>query len=258
MMKELQPMGYAVLQKELIAPDLEALKRGCRVLPTLRDIDAQNMFQDAYGILIKGLDALDANALQEGLQAEGVATQVVEESELPIIPPAKVIRQIEFLPPHLNMYDPMGRVFALPWQDIMMLAAGNVKVPEFKRGKPAHEEQQFHGMSHDTLTDTRIREEHRPQLMLEIFLVGGISRYSVTGETFEFGYLGERLTADLQTNFALLLKDLAEFAPHAGMNRGAYMATQEQGEVLKYPSKHAFYEELVWMLWRISESKSVA
>jgi hypothetical protein len=113
-------------------------------------------------------------------------------------------------------------------------------------------------MSHDTLTDTRIREEHRPQLMLEIFLVGGISRYSVTGETFEFGYLGERLTADLQTNFALLLKDLAEFAPHAGMNRGAYMATQEQGEVLKYPSKHAFYEELVWMLWRISESKSVA
>jgi hypothetical protein len=250
-------MRYAVLQKELVAPDLEALKRGCRVLPSLRDLDAQNMFQDSYGILINGLDVLDASALQEALQAEGIATHVVEESELPIVPPAKVIRQIEFLQAHLNMYDPMGRVFALPWQDIMLLAAGNVRMPEFRKVKPAHEEQQFHGMSHDTFSDSRAREGTHPQLLLEIFLVGGVARYTITGETFDFGHLDSRLTPNLQANFSLLLEDLVQFAPHAGLNRGAYLATQGGGELFKYPSKHAFYEELVWMLWRISESKSL-
>jgi len=250
-------MRYAVLQQDLIAPDLEALKRGCRVLPSLRDIDAQNMFQDSYGILIQGLELLDASALQGGLQAEGIVTHVVEESELPVIPPAKVIRQIEFLEAHLNMYDPMGRAFALPWQDIMLLAAGNVTMPEFRKSKPSHEEQQFLGMSHDTFSDSRTREGTHPQLLLEIYLVGGVARYTITGETFDFSHLDARLTPNLRTNFSLLLEDLAKFAPHAGLNRGACLATQGGGEIFKYPSKHAFYEELVWMLWRISESKSV-
>jgi hypothetical protein len=251
-------MRYAVLQKELVAPDLEALKRGCRVLPSLRDIDAQNMFQDSYGILINGLELLDANALQESLEAEGIATHVVRESELPVIPPpGKVIRQIEFLETHLNMYDPLGRIFALPWQDIMLLAAGNVKMPDFRKAKPAHEEQQFHGMSHDTFTDSRVREGTQYQLTLEIFLVGGVARYTISAESFDFGNLNSRLTPNIQANFSLLLEDLVQFAPHAGLNRGAYLATQGGGELFKYPSKHAFYEELVWMLWRISQAKSL-
>jgi hypothetical protein len=253
-------MRYAVLQKELVAPDLEALKRACRVLPTLRDIDAQNMFQDAYGILIKGLDVLDASALQDALQAEGIVTIVIDESELPIIPPAKVIRQIEFLPAHLNMYDPMGRVFALPWQDIMLIAAGDVHVQEFRKAKTSYEDHRENstGAGHDNSGEKRLRNEANQHWMLEIFLVGGIARYTISGETFDFAYLEERYANSLQTNFCTLIQDLIEFAPHAGLNRGAYMATQNVEELFNYPSKPTFYEELVWMLWRISQAKALS
>jgi hypothetical protein len=251
-------MQYAVLQKELVAPDLEALKRACRVLPSLRDIDAQNMFQDAYGILIKGLDVVDASALQDALQAEGIDTVVVEESELPIIPPAKVIHQIEFLPAHLNMYDPMGRVFALPWQDIMLIAAGNVRILEFRKAKTSYEETSFNGAgsSQERSAEKRQRGEPNLHLMLEIFLVGGIARYSISGETFDFAYLEERYSNSLQKNFCTLVQDIVEFAPHAGQNRGTYMAAQNVEELFTYPSKPTFYEELAWMLWRISQAKS--
>jgi hypothetical protein len=252
-------MRYAVLQKELVAPDLEALKRACKVLPSLRDIDAQNMFQDAYGILIKGLDVMDASALQDGLQAEGVDTIVVEESELPIIPPAKVIRQIEFLPAHLNMYDPMGRVFALPWQDIMLIAAGHVRIQEFRKTKTSYEEQPATGTNGflDATGERRPRGEAH-HLLLEIFLVGGIARYSISGDTFDFAYLEERYDTSPQKNFRSLVQDLVEFAPHAGQNRGAFMATQNVEELFTYPSKPTFHEELVWMLWRISQPKSLS
>jgi hypothetical protein len=252
-------MQYAVLQKELVAPDLEALKRACRVLPSLRDIDAQNMFQDAYGILIKGLDVVDASALQDALQAEGVHTIVVEESELPVIPPAKIIRQIEFLPAHLNMYDPMGRVFALPWQDIMLIAAGNVRVQEFRKAKTTYEDTALSGSagSQEHPADKRPRAEANLHLMLEIFLVGGIARYSISGDTFDFAYLEERYSNSQQKNFCTLVQDLVEFAPHAGQNRGSYMATLNVEELFTYPSKATFHEELAWMLWRISQAKSM-
>jgi hypothetical protein len=251
-------MRYAVLQKELVAPDLEALKRACRVLPALRDLDAQTMFQDAYGILSKGMDVLDASTLQDALQAEGIVTIVIEESELPIIPPAKIIRQIEFLPAHLNMYDPMGRVFALPWQDIMMVAAGEVQ--EFRKGKSSPQGGPVPGAGsfHETPSEARSRQEAHQNLMLEIFLVGGISRYSINGGTFDFAYLEERFTGDLRKDFAFLIQDLVEFAPHAGLNRGAYLASQNAEELFGYPGKSAFYEELVWMLWRISQAKSLS
>jgi len=84
-----------------------------------------------------------------------------------------------------------------------------------------------------------------------------VARYTISAESFDFGNLESRLTPNLQANFSLLLEDLAQFAPHAGLNRGAYLATQGGGELFKYPSKHAFYEELVWMLWRISQAKSL-
>lgn len=252
-------MRYAVLQKELVAPDLEALKRACRVLPSLRDIDAQTMFADAYGILSKGMDVLDASAFQDALQAEGIATIVMEESELPIVPPAKIIRQIEFLPAHLNMYDPMGRVFALPWQDIMMIAAGDVRVQESRKGKNNSESLQVFGAgnAHEP-AEGRSRHDAHQSLMLEIFLVGGISRYSINGGTFDFAYLEERYTGDQRKDFCGLIRDLVEFAPHAGLNRGAFMANEGGNDLFNYPNKAAFYEELVWMLWRISQAKSLS
>ncbi|HEY0456731.1 MAG TPA: hypothetical protein VGE41_10180 [Verrucomicrobiae bacterium] len=251
-------MAYAVLQKDLVAPDLEALKRASRVLPGLQAMDAKLLFQQVYGVLIKGLEYMDANAFHEALAGEGIDAVVLDETHLPTVPIAKIIRQIEFLPAQLNMHDPMGRVYGLPWQDIMFVAAGKVRMQEFRRGKSGFEEPQAFGsgITVESLTEQRPKEQSQYHSLLEIFLIGGILRYSIDAHQFSFPAAGSKYSDNAQQNLAVLLKDLLEFAPHAGLNRGACLLTQNVDELFCYPSKANFHEELVWMLWRIGQARS--
>ena len=50
-------------------------------------------------------------------------------------------------------------------------------------------------------------------------------------------------------------QDLVAQVPDAGMNRGAFKASQEPPELFPYPSRAAFNEEMTWMLWRIAKLK---
>src|ERR1041385_762383 len=146
-------MAYAIMQRELVPPALEQLKRAFSIWPALTDLDAQTAAKDAYGILLRGLEVEQASALQDALLKEKIETAVVEESELPIIPPAKHAKQMEFFSSHLLLHDPLGRNFNVPWNEIMFIAAGNVRLQEIKRVKALHEEPQFHGsgISYDTV-----------------------------------------------------------------------------------------------------------
>jgi len=242
-------MSYAIMQKELVVPEVGQLVRAFRALPSLTEIDAHTTANDAYGILMKGLEVEEASTLQDALLKEAVATEVIDESELPVIPPAKLVKQVEFLPAHLSMYDPMGRRFSLPWSDLMFIAAGNVRLRELRKTGSPHEEPRP-----DSVNPAKSKEEAQFHLMLEIVLAGGISRYSIKADDFVFNHLGARLTSQLPQNFALLVRELAQFAPHAGLNRGAFLICENSDQIFSYPSKSAFFEEITWLLWRIARA----
>src|SRR5689334_7745219 len=138
-------MAFAILQKELVVPDVEQLKRAFAVLPILTSLDAQTAANDAYGIVLRGLDAEQAGKLQAALAHENVETEVVPESKLPVIPPAKIARQVEFQPSHLTLYDSMRRASAVPWGDIMFVAAGYVRMREVRKQRSNSDEPSLHG-----------------------------------------------------------------------------------------------------------------
>ncbi len=248
-------MAYALLQKELATPEVEVLKRAFRVLPTLREIDAHNAAHEAYGIFLRGLDVESASALQDALLREGLDTWVVSEGELPAIPPAKVIKQVEFFPQHLTLYDPMQRAHEVSWQEIMFLAAGEVGLREYTRVKSSHESPQFNGpgIGADTVNDHKKRSELHYHLMLEIVLMNGTSRYSIDANEFAFDNLGSQFSDQPKTNLGRLVQDVVNFAPQAGLNRGAYLLAENDAETFMYPSKAAFFAEMTWMLWRIDK-----
>jgi hypothetical protein len=231
-------MSYAILQKELVVPDVERLKRAFGVWPELTGIDAQTSANDAYGILLRGLDVDRANALQEALLKEDVETIVVEESRLPSLPPGRIGRQAELDAAHLTLFDPMRRASRVAWNDIHFIAAGLVRSREGSRSARAGAEP---------------KEEQSGNLMLEFFLREGLGRFSVDGREFNYDHLGGRMTDDPAVNFVFLVQDLARNAPHAGLNRGAWAACQKPPELFPYPNKQAFQEELTWMLWRIGQ-----
>jgi hypothetical protein len=241
-------MPFAIMQKELLAPSVEQLARAFRSLAKLTALDAQTAANDAFGILWRGLDVEEASALQDGCMKQSIEVEVVEESELPVLPPSKVIKQIEFLPEHLSMYDPMGRIFTLPWSDLMLIAAGNVRRRDYK-AKAAHSPAEA---AHNNEGG---RGDDKMHLMLELVLAGGVARYSMIADEFVFNHLGARLTKEIARNFELVVRELSEYAPHAGQNRGTFLICQNEKEIFIYPNKAAFFEEITWLLWRIAGSR---
>jgi len=241
-------MPFAIMQRELLTPSVEHLARAFRSLPNLTALDAQTAANDAFGILWRGLDVEGASAMQDALMKQGIEVEVVEESELPVLPPSKVIKQIEFLPGQLSMYDPMGRIFALPWSDLMLIAAGNVRLRDYK-GKG-------HGPAEAAHNHESMRGDDALHLMLELVLAGGVARYSMIADEFVFNHLGAQLTKETARNFELVVRELSEYAPHAGLNRGAFLICQNEKEIFTYPNKAAFFEEISWFLWRIGGARS--
>jgi len=238
-------MPFAIMQRELLAPSVEHLARAFRSMPDLTALDAQTAANDAFGILWRGLDVENASAMQDALMKQGIEVEAVEESELPVLPPAKVIKQIEFLPTQLSMYDPMGRIFNLPWRDLMLIAAGNVRLRDYK-SKSAY------GPAEAAHNHESARGDEKMHLMLELILAGGVARYSMIADEFVFNHLGARLTKETARNFEMVVRELADNAGHAGLNRGAYLICQAEKDIFTYPSKSAFFEEIVWFLWRIA------
>jgi hypothetical protein len=244
-------MPYAIMQKELAPVPLDQLKHAFQALPTLTGLDAQTACSDAFGILLRGLELEFAGTLQDALFKAGVDTEVIEESELPVTPPAKWVKQMEFLPEHLSMYDSLGRSFTLPAADILLIAAGHVRLPAFKSRGSAEASHPHAARPLPGTADPSLKEAEQYHWMLELVLAGGVGRYSLTADEFVFNHLGPRLTKDHARNFLLLVQDLAQLAPHAGLNRGAFNLCEKAESAFPYPSKSAFFEELTWMLWRI-------
>src|SRR6185436_15017739 len=137
-------MTYAIVQQELVVPDVEQLKRAFSVSPYLTAIDAQTAANDAFGILLRGQDFEQAQALKESLELEQVKTVLVEEAKLPVLPQAHLMRQVELLPGHLTIYDPMRRPSEVPWKEIMFVAAGYVHLRERRKQRSTLEDAVTH------------------------------------------------------------------------------------------------------------------
>ena len=157
-------MPYAIVQRDLETPEPDVLAKAFLSLPILTSIDAQTASRDAFGILMRGLDVEDASRLQDALLKQNIGVEVADEAELPMIPPSKVVRQLELLPSSLRLYDPMSRMFSLAWSDVLLVCAGNVRL------------------------------QTRFDFLLEIVLAGGVARYSLAADEFDFTYLAARRT----------------------------------------------------------------
>src|ERR1041384_7850115 len=124
-------MPYAVLQTDLNTPSVEQIARAFPSVPGLVAAGARILGNDAFGMLVKDFSAEQAGALQAALRAEGVETEVVEQSLLPALPPTHFVHRLDCTPEHLLIYDPVGKTFALEWRHIILVAAGAVTLVDF-------------------------------------------------------------------------------------------------------------------------------
>lgn len=242
-------MNFAVLQKTLDIPPVEKIEQALLAVPGFTRVDAHTFANDAYGILVKNISAEQANTFAQALFGQGIETDVVAQTDLPALPQTKFVHRLDCTSEGLLIYDPLGRSFPLPWQHVMLVAAGCVRMTDFNRVENRVWIDDGQG-GKTRITEYRNVEAQNGHLLLEIIVSGAVLRYSASAEKFRFEYLGDRRTKSLPENFALLVQDLAAFAPHAMLNRGAFFLKQNEN-LFPYPSKNAFFEEITWLLWRM-------
>ena len=252
-------MTYAIVQSSLDVPDVERLKRAFRAVPTLTDVDAHILASDAFGILVKRKSAEHAAVLIQALRSEGIEAEMVPDRSLPEMPQTKFVRKLECTSDALILHDPLGRPFSLPWEHIMLIAAGNVRVQQFNQVRsvkqiPSYD--RYGGEGEVREIEYSTREQSSYQFLLEIILTRAVLRYSVNvDKSMLFQFLGNEFSPKLEESFGVLIRRLTQFAPNTALNRGAYYLKENAAEVFSYPSKNAFHEEIIWLLWRSGQSK---
>lgn len=248
------------MQKQVEPLTVEQLKRAFRKVPGLAEMDAYTLGKDGFGVLVKGFEWERASALKSALAEQGVEVEVVDETSLPQLPPSRQVHRIDCLPEALMIYDPAGRSFALEWKNIMAIAAGRVKMSDFKTEMVISSQQgggRHYGyvMAREPMT-TETRKEH---LLLEIIVTRAVLRYTIIADRpggLSFEYLGARQVKGVAGNFLLVVQDVLKFAPEAAINLGAQEIRENSAKPFIYPSKTSFYDEMVWMLWQMSLNSS--
>jgi hypothetical protein len=249
-------MPYCLLQTDSVAPTADQLKRALKSLKTLTEADAIKLAREACGILKKNLSLTDARVLQGALQGEGVPTDLLDASQLPKLPEAKFVRRVEIQPQALAIFDPLGRTVPLQWQHLTLVSAGTVRhfgVSATRTEVTVNTFDPIRGSRKKVVTDVRHKVEDDAKLMLDIFLTGGVMRFQIEAESFQFKYCFDRPDLNLPQKLGLLIQKLAEHAPHAVMNRGAAALRDGHPENTAYASKGALFDESIWLLWRMAK-----
>jgi hypothetical protein len=291
----MNPVRYALLQQSLEPPGIDQLRRAFSSVRCLVDSDAHGLANDAYGILVRDLAAEDAHRLQGALRTEGVETELLPVASLPQIPPTKFVRRIELGQDALLIFDPIGRPVPIEWRHLMLIAAGIVPPDRSSRwpdagGRstasgprvwnlgsrdegPSFHEADVAGVVLEWRTRSRssphqtgagwsggrdFRRETETEALLELVLTNGAARISLAMDgprPVLFRCLGTRQTDAMPENLRLLVAELARLAPKAMLNRGAWFLQQSPPTLFGYPSRNAFFEEIIWMLHRAGKSR---
>ncbi|HET6429922.1 MAG TPA: hypothetical protein VM389_03680 [Phycisphaerae bacterium] len=242
-------MSYAIVQASLEPVSADALRQSFAMVPELTGADAALLARDAFGILVENLSDQAARSIQRGLAAQDVATEIVPTEDLPALPPTKALRRADCLPNSFVVYDALNRPTLLPWNGVALIAAGMVSRIQARRIR-TETTIHFHGRMPMVIPEFRDREYEAANMSLEILALDGPTRYHVQPDRFQYGYLGDRLQRTAARNFVLLVRDLMAMAPHASANRGAVLMQRDPPESFAYPSRHAFEEETIWILWK--------
>lgn len=240
--------------------------------------DAGPVARDAFGILVKQLESEEALALQAALWREGVETDVVDQAVLPSLPASRWFRRVAARESGFVGCDPYDRELILPWDSLALVSAGLVQSTELIRPASPARDSHGPGLSWDlgALLDypgfhaglhlggsPGLRQAHTPATPRErsvwrwtadLFLAGGTARFSVRADQVHFLDGRPPGETDRLTAFLELLRVVATRARRAVLNRVAFALREGQTDTIAYPSRNAYQEELVWLLWRLKQA----
>lgn len=255
------PAPYAVLQKDAARPTAEQIRRAFRSFSHLTDADAVRLAANAQGILQRQLSADAARAFHRALQAEGVAAAIVAERELQLLPASKSLHRLALTEAALEVYDLRGQPTAVAWRELALVAAGAVRHDEISHPWSERHSASLHagvGTWPKRSVESGCKVETGSQLILEIVLAGGATRYEINADEFPFKYALDRPDLSTVQKFVWLVREISHRATGAILNRGARDVHEGTELVRGYPHRQVFTDEMTWLLWNAAQMKRTA
>lgn len=219
-------MTYALLQTTMEAPPIEALRKAFLSSNTLSAADAVFVADDAFGILARDLSGDDAQNVAASLQAEGVDVELVAEADLPRLPEPGLFVGFQFHPDFIRLLNAREEPTDVPYKGIRLVAAGY----------------------------------DRQVVRLEIVFGDATLRYHATLEHLHFRHEPTMDGRSAGENLVLMLRQLHRRIPGLVFNRGARILAdgapvEHVEDFISYPRTSAFFEELVWLLWKMRRAQ---
>ena len=255
------PRQFAVVQKDLTSPTPDQVKNAFRAFNNLTEADAVRLAVGAHGILMRQLPHDAARAFQQSLQAEGVQAAIVAEDELPKLPEARVLHRLELKPEALSVYDLMGRATPISWDMLALVAAASVRHFEVSRMQTERTVMGFSpvvGVWPKKVTESGPKVESDSQMLLEILLADGTTRYQIDAAHFPFNYVIDRPGLSTSEKYVWLVQEICRRSPRAMLNAGARWLRAGHEPLPDYASRQALTDEMIWLLWQAGEKKRTA
>lgn len=220
-------MSYALLQRSLDQTiDRQALEDASVVAPSVTRTDCARLHRELFGIVVEGLEQAEALALQAALRVRGLDTELVAESELPVL--AVPIRRMAvwFEPPLWWVTDAYEVVSRYGEEDFVFAAAGVI-------GDRVH----------------RIKEAR-----FELFVAPAPYRLQwVLGTSSVLRFNGRPYVLREAGDWLRALCEVRAVLPAGRVNRG--LARCDQTPWFLYPNERAFEEEIIWHFYHLMKGE---
>ena len=283
-MPKSQDNTYCLVQSNLDPIDPEVLKLAFRAVEELVDNDAKTLSADAFGILADGLTPDSARTIANGLARAGISVDIVPQSKIPNLPDSHTLRRAGCFEECFMATDSLGRDVPLAWSSVVSIAAGMVPIRESKRIyrkryksvltrsiSPSVGMAMIAGRGGVLLgaywqsmyaapeRDISIRYKTKSHGLLDVFVDCKPYYYRIWSDKFNYSYLGQQQSKNRLENFAAMVGDFTRYASGAALNRGAVaINTEGLDATFGYPTRHAFGEETIWLLYQFGLSRSQA
>lgn len=233
-------------------------------VPNLVRADAATLLRGLHGLVLEHATEETASLLAKNLNASGFPCEIVPQTSIPVLMPQMAFQRLE-LPadnttpePALVCRDSLGRAFFHPVSTIAVAAAGWIEVPERTRSKPAPAVHRRIGALRGSWFGTRSQPPREDEvipahtiLRMEFFSLRQPHRMQATAERLTPFFVGDAAVVPHRREIAAReLGRIAAGFPNLPLNRGFLRLWDEE---FRYPSVHAFEEELRWQLARAAE-----
>jgi hypothetical protein len=251
---------YVVLQRELAAPDSQRYAQALVASQVYTRVDAAMLVRHLSCILAKALSLENAQAVQTALAGEGIASDVVDQSQILPLPTCMRTSRLDYNTNCLRVQDALNQEIEVPWPAVAVLAAGLVNRMEEKSVKvalPGSPQPGTFGPGNSrttgrytTVASFMAFDKYTEKQVCLLEIVTPLARYQMIRDAASYAALGERIGRNSHENFLLLLQEIRALAGQAWLNAGAAGFLQQPPQEVEYDTERMFEDELAWLLWK--------